>query len=456
MVWETRTTGATTNGGGFDPVSGTPGTDYSQQNAAQITYTDMVIGVGTSTFTSVLNPCTADIVGNVINVTSGTGFTVQRVQVLSVAAGVATVDKSMGTTGSTGGNGKLGGALSTLAAIAVIAPGNKVWVKASATYSITAAQAVFTTNGSSLLWITYEGYTTTRGDGGQVTVQRSSGSTISLLSGSGSFHSLINFIADGASGTAITGINPTGGTSVYLQNCKALNCTTAGFTITTARAQMINCLATGCSGTASFNITALAPYVLGCRATGGTCPGFIFNMNNTNGGFCSRCISDNNTGGSSQGFKVNNGMTMQFTQCAAYANGSDGILFDTTTASTCVDGGSIIGCILVGNTGFGINANAANVPFLAADYNFFYNNTGGARNNLPAGTHDVTGSGDPFANGASNDFTLNNTTGAGAACRAASWPGALQSGGQGYLDMGALQHQDSGGGSTTYIFPVFD
>lgn len=51
--------------------------------------------------------------------------------------------------------------------------------------------------------------------------------------------------------------------------------------------------------------------------------------------------------------------------------------------------------------------------------------------------------GDPFTNAASEDFTLNNTAGAGAACRAASdlWGG--------YLDIGAVQHQDSGGGGGT-------
>lgn len=48
--------------------------------------------------------------------------------------------------------------------------------------------------------------------------------------------------------------------------------------------------------------------------------------------------------------------------------------------------------------------------------------------------------GDPFVDAANKDFRLNNTAGAGAACRAAGL-GWLQ-----YLDLGAVQHQDSGGG----------
>lgn len=50
-------------------------------------------------------------------------------------------------------------------------------------------------------------------------------------------------------------------------------------------------------------------------------------------------------------------------------------------------------------------------------------------------------SGSPFTNAAAGDFTLNNTAGAGASCRAASlfWGG--------YADLGAVQHQDAGGSS---------
>lgn len=451
MVWEIRSTGATTNGGGFDPTSGTPGTDFSQQDAAQITYTDMVIGVDTTTFTSVANSPVASLVGNVINVTSGTGFTVQRVQVLSVAAGVATCDKSLGTTASTGGNGKMGGSLSTLAAIAVVAPGNMIWVKATGTYSVTALQATLSTNGSSLLWIQCQGYTTTRGDGGQVTVQRSSGSSFTIISGSGSFRTFVNFIIDGANGTAITGLNPNGA-NILIRNVKAINCTATGFALASTRLFLDNCVASGNSGTAAFSITALAPTLRACRATGNTCPGFILNVGSASTiAFVLRCISDANTGGSSQGFKVGGSQPTVFHQCVAYNNGSDGILFDTTTQVACIDGSQVQGCISVNNAGYGINANAANVPFALTDYNFFYNNTSGARNNWQAGAHDVTGTGDPFVSGGSNNFALNSTSGAGAACRAAGFPGALQSGGTGYEDIGALQHQDSGSSGMLFI-----
>lgn len=122
VIWQSRPrAGNANNGGGFDPVSGTPGFDYSQQNSAQVTYTDLVIGaINTSTLTSAAHPFTAAHVGNIINITGGTGFTVQRVQVLSVTATVATIDVSAGTVSSTGGTGYLGGALNNAEACAAL------------------------------------------------------------------------------------------------------------------------------------------------------------------------------------------------------------------------------------------------------------------------------------------------------------------------------------------------
>lgn len=113
-------TGLTTVDGiaaGASPTGATWAIDYSQQDTAQISYTDLQIDATTNTkVTSVLHPFTIAQVGNLIQVTSGSGFTTpQRVLILSVAAGVATCDKSLGTVASTGGVGKLGGACASIA-----------------------------------------------------------------------------------------------------------------------------------------------------------------------------------------------------------------------------------------------------------------------------------------------------------------------------------------------------
>lgn len=54
--WELRTTGNDSNGGGFNPKETSAGTDYSQQDSAQIAFTDLKIATGTSQAYSVANP----------------------------------------------------------------------------------------------------------------------------------------------------------------------------------------------------------------------------------------------------------------------------------------------------------------------------------------------------------------------------------------------------------------
>ena len=92
IVWEVRGgAGNDNNGGGFK--TGASGTDRSQQDAAHISRTDLVIGVDTATITSVATPFTSAEIGNLIQITAGTGFTVGFYEITAVAATVATVDR---------------------------------------------------------------------------------------------------------------------------------------------------------------------------------------------------------------------------------------------------------------------------------------------------------------------------------------------------------------------------
>lgn len=58
----------------------------------------------------------------------------------------------------------------------------------------------------------------------------------------------------------------------------------------------------------------------------------------------------------------------------------------------------------------------------------------------------VSLSANPFVDPGNNDFDLNTTSGGGAACRAAGFPGTLlgSPNSTGYADIGAFQHQDAG------------
>lgn len=79
------------------------------ESSGNFAYTDIVIGnPTTTTCTSAMRPFMPQDVGQTLNVTSGTGFTVQKVTITAVSsANVATVSNNLGTAGSTGGNATL-------------------------------------------------------------------------------------------------------------------------------------------------------------------------------------------------------------------------------------------------------------------------------------------------------------------------------------------------------------
>ena len=162
-VFEIRANGVASNGGGF--VTGASGTDHSQQDAVWSTRTDLVIDAVTNTdITSVGDAFAADDVGNLIQITAGTGFTVGYYQVVSVTVATARLDRAVGTVGSTGGTGHLGGAgIFEGGIFAISIPGNKYWVKADGTHTLT-ANVNPANDGDASNPIMVEGYNTTRGD----------------------------------------------------------------------------------------------------------------------------------------------------------------------------------------------------------------------------------------------------------------------------------------------------
>jgi hypothetical protein len=108
---------------------------------------------------------------------------------------------------------------------------------------------------------------------------------------------------------------------------------------------------------------------------------------------------------------------------------------------------SIKNCIGYGNAGKDIQAATNVIPSggVTVEYSAFVTTA-----NLTLGQGCVTLSVDPFVAGGSNNFALNNTAGGGAAVRGLGFPGVLSVGGTGYVDMGALQHQDTPS-TTTYV-----
>lgn len=412
-----------TNGGGF--LAGASGTDYSQQIAAQVTYSDLVIGNPTTTnLTSALNPFTAAHVGNVINITGGVNFTTGRYQVMSVAAGVATMDRAVGTAGATGGAGKLGGAVTKLGDISTIwVAGNTIYVMATATYSF-AATLTMTVAGTDGLPIWIIGYTSVRGDNGPVTLQCSNGAAAPMISFATARHFIQNFLVDGNSLTQ-RGFNASGA-HVNFYNCHFKNCTLTGL-LHTGAGHVDRCSATNCG---------------------------VAGTHNAGGFYCSagivlyeRCVSWANI---SSGFGSQN-ITSTYLYCLSYDNALDGFYHLGT------EGPRILNCTIDGNTLDGVRFDSSGGPLdspllvnnmitnnagwgvrsITVDYsakaayglhffnNAYYLNTLGVRTQVPAGTGDITLTADPYASRSTKNFALNTTAGGGLLLNDLGVPGAF-------------------------------
>lgn len=158
-------TGNAANAGLFDPSLG--GTDYSQQDSPQVTFngTTITASIAGAGATITLSGVTADAtwLGNVINITAGTGFTVGRYQITAQAGTTVTLDRNVSAGAASAMVGRMGGAVALLLTLATtIVSGNKVHYKGGSTETF--GQNVTLTAGTAALPVVVEGYITTRGD----------------------------------------------------------------------------------------------------------------------------------------------------------------------------------------------------------------------------------------------------------------------------------------------------
>jgi len=168
LEWEVRTTGNNLNGGAFK--RGASGVDYSQQDSAQLSLTDCATAsAGSTTLTSVTGGFTAAMIGNLINLSSGTNLTADWYEITGYTdANTVTIDRAPddGVGGLSGVTGKVGGALAW--PIAKPVARNKVWIK-SGTYQLTST--VQGEAGGPVYMNSYglsvEGYENTHGDLGE-------------------------------------------------------------------------------------------------------------------------------------------------------------------------------------------------------------------------------------------------------------------------------------------------
>lgn len=452
-AWNVQSSGDDTNGGCF--VTGASGTDFTLQNAAQTSFTDLVAAT-TTTITSAAHPFSSTDVGNCIHIASGTGWTVGWYSISSVSVVTATVDRAIATMGSTGGTGKEGGALATpkqCGTNMALSTAASCSVKADGTYSIASTVDISPSGPNNGVAVMY-GYTTTRTDGGQVTFQAAAGLAGSDF-GMVRFTSapagsvIANMILDCNNQTFVAAVLVNSNYET-IRNAKATNCSDYGYrfnnTGTCDRCITTNTPAAGISGTATsaaFSNNNTNVYCFYCEALGST-------VNNKAGfdGWCGgvmvNSISAHFTGTTSDALRCvtqeGDGLTIlnlsiyDITRDAIRYSEAQGIDTRPLTIRNLV-ASNIGGYCLDQVSSLVIKAEAGQAAYT------FCNTTGatGFYNNWPAGTGDVTLSTSPFTNGGSNDFSLNSTAGGGAAAKGLGFPGALSVGGTGHLDPGALQ-----------------
>jgi len=162
-VWELRASATAGNVNGCFYAGG--GTDYSLQDAAQLTNTDGA-GTGTTNFSSAGSTFTSAMVGNGLHITVGGGLTVGWYHIAAfVDANNVTLDRSPGTgsaaTFYVGGACSMNSTLDDDLTEAVVA-GNIIWMK-SGSYS-TGESVNSSVAGTAASPIILEGYNSTRGD----------------------------------------------------------------------------------------------------------------------------------------------------------------------------------------------------------------------------------------------------------------------------------------------------
>lgn len=133
-------------------------------------------------------------------------------------AGPYYVDTAVGDDANAGTSEGSGNAWKTIdKAMNTVAAGEKVWVKATGTY---VEIPTIDTAGTNTSPIVFEGYSSTTGDDGQVTISSGSTTNLSATLSLGVYYIFKNFIFDGGSGNAC---DPGGADVIMFVNCKFTN-----------------------------------------------------------------------------------------------------------------------------------------------------------------------------------------------------------------------------------------
>lgn len=476
VVWRVRAGGAATNGGGYDAAVSGAGTDYSDQDSPQLSITDLT-STASTTVTSALSTFTSAMVGNILRIASGTGATTGYYMITAyVSASQITLDRVSGT--YTAGVAKVGGAFAAINQFAnggsgtqptlttPLAAGHTIYVRGAGTDDPSTADYTVTnylqfpsgdaTSGA-ISWIGYNGrpridcdalcmhiLTAHKIQNFKFVPQNENNNTNGLIKANGQsvvpVTAVTNVYID-ANGKNLVGIDCS-----FVTNCKFVN--TGGTTASTLPAiQNLN--------NPTYTGLIAGNFISSWRGVG--------IKSNTSSANIVNNIITNTKGTTSNAMIVcatpAQGFGQQIMGNTLFGGSGDGIYLTNSADFLQI---TILNNIVMSCTGYWLNVVTGNAtlnersrPLI--DYNCYNGNgNSNAAANLNAGAHDVTG--DPlFTSAAGLDFTL----GSSSPCKGTGWPGVAWPGAatttqtQGYIDMGAIQRQESAGGGTN-VFCVMD
>lgn len=450
-VFEIRTAGSDTNGGGY--VTGSSGTDMSQFNnansagcsscqsaSANLSVTNATTTV-TTTVTSATAAFSAAIVGNIVFVTIGGGSCVSGTvpaqwRQVATFVNVTTITLDVAPTGSgttcTGITLNVGGALlSPGQSSAIMVSGNISYLLNSGSpsiFSITSATANISggamANAGQVLYV---GYATNRAFGNTdspPTIQLNVSTATIAQSVS---QTLFNINFDGNSQTA----SKLSSGGIFEQGI----------------AKGFNTLSSGGSYYKNFGATANSAAVLtgtvciDCDAWANTATPISVSV-------CVRCTSASNTGATTDGFS---GTLCE--GCSSVSNGRFGFNFSSGSPYVCDN------CIAESNTNVGFNCAIGQKTLInpsAFGNSAAISGTCLIFNSIPGSTSTaVFAAPSSVFVSAPTNLALNNTAGAGAALRNASYPSVFPRGtSTTYLDVGAIRHQDPAGSTSQAAYAI--
>lgn len=329
--------------------------------------------------------------------------------------------------------------------------GDQINVKAGGDDILSSPLSIATYGTPSLLApIIFRGYTAVAGDGGQGSI--SGGGTVAIIdSATNAVHSCI--FADMKLHNCPSGIikQATGGGTLFngvFYRCELTN--SNGWALDARMAKLFGCYVHNVTGI--YQITASSGWVLeNCFFKSGPTYHFSVGVNAaSNSGQIRGCIFKMGASGTAITYNSAGSIWFDVVGNTFWANGSTGRAINFNSAS-------IIGHTIVGNivTGFS-GAGGVGILMLAGSQchiygrNMFYNNT--THKTLSDVTvnlgGDVTLSADPFIDAANDDFRIKP------ALKALGWPTSfLGANSPAYVDPGAVQRQEAGGGGQGFFLP---